>query len=160
MICGWKKHRTQFSVCLVVWLHDQWATSILTFPCLCDFPGWISSVHSLDLLGHRGDMRDDSAEIFLQSFLQEALVSSSGRAGISTVWWCPSSTSSVDHDVAHTPKVPRRMVLERHPVWDMTCPNHASLCLWTIALGGSCRPTGELILLRTQSLVLCSKYDR
>ena len=29
-------------------------------------------------MGHRGDMRDDSAEILFQSFLQEALVSSSG----------------------------------------------------------------------------------
>ena len=37
-----------------------------------------SSVQSLDRLGRRGDTRDDSAEILLQSFLQEALVSSSG----------------------------------------------------------------------------------
>ena len=28
--------------------------------------------------GGRGDMRDDSAEIFVQSFLREAIVSSSG----------------------------------------------------------------------------------
>ena len=37
-----------------------------------------SSVQSRDRLGRRGDMRDDSAEILFQSFLQEALVSSSG----------------------------------------------------------------------------------
>ena len=37
-----------------------------------------SSVQSLDRFGRRGDMRDDSAEILFQSFLQEALVSSSG----------------------------------------------------------------------------------
>ena len=37
-----------------------------------------SSVQSLDQLGRRGDMRDDSVEILFQSFLQEALVSSSG----------------------------------------------------------------------------------
>ena len=37
-----------------------------------------SSVQSLDQFGHQGDMRDDSAEILLQPFLQEALVSSSG----------------------------------------------------------------------------------
>ena len=37
-----------------------------------------SSVQSLDRMGHRGDMKDDSAEIFLQSFLQKALVSCSG----------------------------------------------------------------------------------
>ena len=37
-----------------------------------------SSVQSLDRLGRRGDMRDDSEVILFQSFLQEALVSSSG----------------------------------------------------------------------------------
>ena len=36
----------------------------------------LSSVQSFD--GVKGDMRDDSAEILFQSFLQEALVSSSG----------------------------------------------------------------------------------
>ena len=36
------------------------------------------AVQSLDRLGRRGDMTDDSAEIFFQSFLQEAIVSSSG----------------------------------------------------------------------------------
>ena len=36
------------------------------------------SVQSLDRLGRLGDMKDDSAEILFQSFLQEALVSSSG----------------------------------------------------------------------------------
>ena len=35
-----------------------------------------SSVQSLDRLGRREDMRDDSAEILFQSFLREALVSS------------------------------------------------------------------------------------
>ena len=36
------------------------------------------SVQSLDQLGDQGDMRDLSAEILFQPFLQEALVSSSG----------------------------------------------------------------------------------
>ena len=36
------------------------------------------AVRSHDRLGHQGDFRDDSAEILFQSFLQEALVSSSG----------------------------------------------------------------------------------
>ena len=44
-----------------------------------------SSVRSLDQLGRRGDMRDDSADIFLQSLLQEALVSSSGTGKMSTL---------------------------------------------------------------------------
>ena len=38
----------------------------------------ISSVQSLDRVGRRGKMRDDSADFLSQSFLQEALVSSSG----------------------------------------------------------------------------------
>ena len=37
-----------------------------------------SSFQYLDRLGPRGDMSDDSAEIILQSFLQEAIVNSSG----------------------------------------------------------------------------------
>ena len=36
------------------------------------------SVQSLDWFGRRGDMTDDSAEILFQSFLREAIVSSSG----------------------------------------------------------------------------------
>lgn len=36
------------------------------------------SFQSLDRLGCRGDMRDNSAEILFQSFLREAMVSSSG----------------------------------------------------------------------------------
>ena len=40
-----------------------------------------SSVQSLDQLGHQGDMRDDSAEILFQSFLQEVLVGSFGMGG-------------------------------------------------------------------------------
>ena len=36
-----------------------------------------SSVQSLDRLDRRGDIRDDSAEILFQSFLQEVIVSSS-----------------------------------------------------------------------------------
>ena len=37
-----------------------------------------SSFQSLDQMARRGDMRDDSAEILFQSFLQETLMSSSG----------------------------------------------------------------------------------
>ena len=38
----------------------------------------LNLVKALDRLGRLGDMRDDSAEVIFQSFLQEALVSSSG----------------------------------------------------------------------------------
>ena len=49
--------------------HHEWSGSVQ-----------FSSVQSLDRLGRRGDMMDDSAEILLQFFflLQEALVNSSG----------------------------------------------------------------------------------
>ena len=67
---------------------------------------FFSSVQSLDQLVRWGDMRDDSADIPFQSFLQEAPVSSSGkgrdvhslmlslqhffcRPGISHPPWCP-----------------------------------------------------------------------
>ena len=40
--------------------------------------GQFSSVQSLDRVGRVGDMREDSAEILFQPFLQVALVSSSG----------------------------------------------------------------------------------
>ena len=59
----------------------------------------------------------------------------------------------------HPPsKVPRRMLMERLS-WRVTCPNHASFRLLTVARSGSCGPTRKLILLRTQSLVLCSKLE-
>ena len=47
------------------------ATTILAAVCRL-----VLSVQFLDRLGHRGDMTDDSAEILLHSFLQEALVGS------------------------------------------------------------------------------------
>ena len=56
-------------------------TKISFMPChwLNSLTVQFSSVQSLDRLGYWGeDLRDDSAEILFQSFLQEALVSSSG----------------------------------------------------------------------------------
>ena len=55
-------------------------------------------------------------------------------------------------------QVTRRMVLERLS-WHATCPNHARFRLLTVASRGSCGPTRKLNLLRTQSLVLCSKLE-
>ena len=117
-----------------------------------------SSLQSLGRLGRLGDTRDDSAEIPFQSFLQEALVSRSG----------------MDRDV--------------HPLFDIVhpafpLPTTASPTLQgamqdsfgeavvacdslsktvhslTAARRGSCGPTRKLTLLRTQSLVLCSKWE-
>ena len=117
-----------------------------------------NSVQSFYQLGRWGNMRDDSAEVFFQTFLQESLVSSSGmgRDVLSLIlshkhflcrtWGCPAT------------KVPWRMVLERLS-WlvHVTCPNPASFPLLTVARTGSCWPTRKFIVLPTQSLVSYSK---
>ena len=96
-----------------------------------------SSVQSQDRLDCPGGMRDDSAEILFQSFLQEAHVSSSGMGKD-----VHSLMLSIQHFLCRprrcSPyKVPRGMVLEGL-VWRVTCPNHASFRLLTVARGGSC----------------------
>ena len=61
--------------------HRQRDSSFLSFywnSALESNPVQFSSAQFLDRLDHKGSMRDDLAEIFFQSFLQEALVSSSG----------------------------------------------------------------------------------
>ena len=82
-------------------------------------------VHSSHRLSHQGNVTDDSAEVFFQSFLQEALVSSSG---IDRNIHC--LMLSIQHLLCqprHRPpcKVPWRMIWERLS-WRVTCPNHAS----------------------------------
>ena len=57
-----------------------------------------------------------------------------------------------------TIQVALRMVLERLSC-RMTCPNHASLYLLRIARRGSRGSARKLILLLTQSLVLCSEQE-
>ena len=63
-----------------------------------------SSVQSLDRMGRRGNIKDDSAEVLFQSFLQEALVSSSGMGRDVRSLALSSSISSADHDVANSPR--------------------------------------------------------
>ena len=101
----------------------------------------------------RGDMRDDSAEILFQSFLQEALVGSSGMGRD-----VQSLKLSIQHFFCRPRRrppfyVPWRMVLERLS-WRVTYPNHENVRLLTVARRGSCAPTWKLILLPTRSLVL------
>ena len=115
-----------------------------------------SSALSLDRLGRRGDMRDDSAGTLFQSFLQEALMSSSGMGRK-----FHSLMLSIQHFLCRPrryppSKVPWMMGFERLS-WRVTRPNHASFRLLTVARRGSCGPTRKLILLHTQLLVLCSK---
>ena len=116
-----------------------------------------SSVQSLDRLGRRGgnegQFSRDPLPVF---FLQEPLVISSGM-GRDVHFLILSSQHFLCRPQHRQPsKVPRRMVLDRL-LWLVICPNHASFHLLTVARRGSCGRTGELILLRTKSLVLCSK---
>ena len=103
-------------------------------------------------------MRDDSAEILFQSFLQEALVSSSGM-GKDVI----SLTLSIQHFLRRPRRhpssdVPRGMILERLP-WCLTCRNHVSFRLSTVARKRSCGPARTPILLHTQSLVLSVQVE-
>ena len=131
----------------------------------------VSSVQSLYRLGHRRDTKDDSAEILFQSFLRQALVSSSGMGRD-----VRSLILSIQHFLCRPrlrppSKVPRRMILERLS-WRTARPNHASFRLLTVARRDSCGLTRKLIfrnltvarrdscgltrkliMLRTQSLV-------
>ena len=81
-----------------------------------------SSVLSLGRFGRREDIRDYSAEILFQSFLQEAMVSSSGigRDVHSLMLTIQPFLCRPHH---HPPsEMPSRMVLERLS-WRVTCPN-------------------------------------
>ena len=117
----------------------------------------LNSVHSLDQLGHQGDMTDDSAD---------SLQVISAGSHCEQVWHgqgCPL------FDVVY-PAFP--LPTTASPIlqgalkngwgggglsWRVTCPNHESFRLLTVARRGSYGPTRKLILLCTQSLVLCSK---
>ena len=111
----------------------------------------VRSVQSLDRLGRRGNMRDDSAEILFQTFLQEALVSSSGMGRDVHSLMLSIQHFSADDSVAHPPRCPEGWFFERLS-WRVTCPNHASFRLLTVARKDSGGLTRKLILLRTQSV--------
>ena len=98
-----------------------------------------------------------SAEIYFQSFLQKTIVSNSGM-GKEVHFLMLSVQHFLCRPWRRPPsKVPRRMVLEKLP-WRVTCLNYASFRLLTVSRS-SCGPTKELILPRTQFLVLCSKKE-
>ena len=65
-----------------------------------------ASLQSLDRLGHRGDMTNDSAEILFQSFLQEAVVSSSGTGRDVHSLTRPPRFSYADHGIVDPPRYP------------------------------------------------------
>ena len=103
-----------------------------------------------------GDMGDESAEILFQSFLQEALVNSSGM-GRDVHFLMMSIQHFLCQPWCHpASKMPQKMVLE-WLLWRVTCPSHASFHLLKVTRRCSCKPTRKLILLSTKSVVLCSK---
>ena len=81
---GFEPMATAFTVQCV----DLYATSFAacspekTSSTVCYPSVQFSSLQSHDRLDRRGDMRDGSAEILFQSFLQQALVSSSGMGRV------------------------------------------------------------------------------
>ena len=118
---------------------------------------YISSVQSLDRGGGGGLTWGTIEQMSSSSFvLQEVLVSSSsmGRDVLSLVLSILRFLCRTRRRPAS--KVPWRMVLERL-LWRVACPYHVRFRLLTDAGRGSCGPTRKLIVLRTTSLVLCSK---
>ena len=59
----------------------------------------------IDRLGCH-NRRDDSAEILFSLFCKRPLLAVLTRAGMSTLWCCPSSIYSADHGTAHPPTCP------------------------------------------------------
>ena len=64
----------------------------------------IGSVQSLNQFGCQGDMRGDSAEFLFQSFCKRSSWAILARAGMFTLWCCPSSISSANYGIAHPPR--------------------------------------------------------
>ena len=114
------------------------------------------SVQSVERLGRRVDLRDDSAEILFQSFLQEALVNSFGKGR--------DVHSHVDH-----PAFP--LLTTASPTLKGALKNSFGEAVVACDMPKPCKFLSldscqkrflwthyrKLILLRTQSLVFCSK---
>ena len=103
--------------------------------------------------GPNGDMKDKSAEIFFRSFLQEALVRSSGMGKDVHSLMLSSSISSADSGVTHLPRCPEGWFSSEAVVaCDMSEPcKFPSLgsCQWRFLWANM-----KLILLRTQEVGL------
>ena len=128
------------------------------FHCKCIFSSSVQFSSVPWLVGSSGGHEEWFSRDPLLSFLLEALVSYSSMGGD-----VHSLILSIQHFLCwpqHRPssKVRWRMVLERLS-WHVTCPNHASFFLLTVAKRGSCGPKRKLILPCAQSLVLCSKLE-
>ena len=101
-----------------------------------------SSVQSLDRSGRWGNMRDNSAEILFQSFLQEALVSSSGK-GKDVHSLMLSNQHFLCRPRRFLPsKMPWKVVLERLS-WRVTCKNLQVSDSWQMPEKVSVDPQGS-----------------
>ena len=112
--------KTEYQKLYITFKHDDnwlYLKNWMEFCCLSlRLDIWnfqFSSVQSLDRFGRRGDMRDDSAEILFQSFLQEALVSRSGMGRDIHSLTLPTQHFLCRPQHRSPTKVPWRMVLER-----------------------------------------------
>ena len=77
-----------------------------------------------------------------KSFLQQAAVSNSTKGRDVHSLMLSSQHFLCQQQWYPSSRVPWRIVLERL-LWPITCLNHASFCLLTVARRGSCGPTGR-----------------
>ena len=118
----------------------------------------LTSPHSPDRWGRRGDMRDALRASLLQLARYSAFLI---RVGVSILFHSLMLSSQL---FACRPRfrppsnVPCRMVLGRL-LWRVTWPNHVSFLLLMVARRGSCGPALDVTWVRTKSLVLRSDQE-
>ena len=113
---------------------------------------------SLDCGCRRGDMIAAETDFLLQAFLLVAVDSRSGvDMSVHSLMLSPQLFRWRPR-LRPPATVPCMMVLERLSC-RVTCPNHASLRLFTVARRGSCGPTRSSTLFLTDSLVLWSLHE-
>ena len=116
---------------LLLGAHFQWLGAVQV---------QFSSVPSLiGSLGGGGGLKDNSAEILFKSFLQETLVSSSGKGKEVSLFDVIHPAFPLPTTALPTLQGFLKDVLDRLS-WHVTCPNHASFCLLTVASSSSVDP--------------------
>ena len=108
-----------------------------------------SSAQSLDRLFRLETCGTIQQTSFSRLFCRRSLWEVLALARLSTLWCCPSSISSADHGVAHPPRCTKEWF------WRGCCGVWYPRTMQVSASrSGSCEPAKELILFRTQLLVL------
>ena len=120
----------------------------------------VSSVQSLDQVGHQGVMRDDPAEILFQFLSAGSPCEQFWRGQICGLFDVVHPALPLLTMALPTLQSALKVVLDRL-LWHAMCLNHASFHL-TFARRDSSRQTRKLtlFLLHTQSLVLCCKSKK